>query len=63
MPEDLGDFPNARVSGKFLKYPGIWEISKILKIYHPKIPAGIWEISGIPQMPGNLGKFPKCLGI
>lgn len=31
----------------------IWEIFKILKLYHPKISKGIWESR----------EFPKCLGI
>ena len=69
MPGCLGNFPNTQVLGKFIIYPVISEISKILKIYHPQIPIGIWEIS---QMPGYLGNFPigwvsgiftKCLGI
>ena len=45
MPGYLVTFLNAWVSEKFPKYPGIREISKILKIYHPQIPIGIWEIS------------------
>jgi len=41
MPGYLGNSPNAWVSGKFPKCLGIWEISKILKIYNPQIPVGI----------------------
>ena len=52
----LGNFPTAWVFGKFPKYPVIWEISKILQIYHPQIPIGIW---GILQIPGYLGNFNK----
>ena len=57
MPGNLGNSPNTWESGKFTKYletgkfpkyKVIWEIPKILKIYQP-------QISGIPQMPGNLG--------
>ena len=54
----LGNFLHDSVSVKFLKYPGIWEISKILKIYHPQIPIRIW---GISQMPGYLGNFTNAL--
>ena len=46
--------------GSDSKYPGIWEISKILKIYHSQITIRIWEISGISQMPGYLGNFPNA---
>ena len=60
MPGNLGNFPNAWVSGKFPKfpkYPVIWEISKISKIYHPQILIGL---CGISQMPGYLGNFPNA---
>ena len=72
MPGYLGYLPNAKVFGKFLKYPIIWEIFKILKICPPQIFKGILEILGIPQIPGNLtnfpnalvlGKFHNCLGV
>ena len=62
------NFPKTYAFGKLPKYPVIWAISKILKIYLPQIPIGIW---GISQMPGYLGNFPnsqvsgkflKCLG-
>ena len=51
----LENFPNFHRFEEFPKYPLIWEISKILIIYHPKIPIEIWEISGMPQIPGNFG--------
>ena len=38
----LGNSSNVWVFGEFLV---IWEISKILKIYHTQISVGIWEIS------------------
>ena len=78
MPRYLGNFPNAWVSGKFPKCLGFGEISQIsshlrtfqnLKIYHPQIPIGTWEISQMPENLGNFpnawvsGKYPKCLGI
>ena len=50
IPGHLGNSPNAWVSWKF---PVIWEISKILKIYHPPISVGIWEISQIPRQLEN----------
>ena len=56
-------FKIPRGFGKFSKYPVISEIFKFLKIYHSQLAIGLWEISGIPQMPGNHGKFPKYLGI
>ena len=64
MPSYLGNFPNTQTSGEFPKYIVILEISKILKIYKPQIFNGIWKISGIPQMPGNLEKsqIPGNLG-
>ena len=60
MPGYLGNFPNAWVSGKFPRYPGIWEASQI-----PLKCLGIWEIPQIPVYLGNSpnawvsGKFPK----
>ena len=57
MPGYLGNLPNSQVSGKFLKCLGFFEISKILKIYRPQIPTGIW---GISQMPEYLGNFPNA---
>ena len=42
---------------KFPKCLGIWENSKILKIYHPQIPKWIWEIS---EMLGFLGNSPNA---
>ena len=66
IPRHLGNSPNSQTFeelpkclgfGKFPKYPVIWEISKILKIYHPQIPIEIW---GISQMPGYLGNFPTA---
>ena len=44
MPEYLRNFADTQAFGKFPRYPGIWEISKILKIYHSQLPIGIWEI-------------------
>jgi len=57
----LGNFPDTQALENFLdtqafgKFPNclgileisavIWEISKILKIYHPQISVSIWEIS------------------
>ena len=46
----LGNSQNAWVSWKF---PVIWEIYKILKIYQTQISVGIWEISQIPRHLGN----------
>ena len=53
MPGYLGNFPNAWVSGKFPKYSVIWEISKILKIYHFENSPNSCES----------GKLPKYLDI
>jgi len=44
--------------GKFPRFPGIWEISKIFKIHHHQIPIEIWGISKISQIPRHLGNFP-----
>ena len=63
------NFPNAWVSGKFISYPGIWEISQIL--WHLR---NFQNLKNIPSSNtyrnlGNFpnawvsGKFPKCLGI
>ena len=72
MPENLENSPNARESGKFLKFPKFLLESNggVFKIFQnfPKC-FGIWEI---PKMQENLGNFPnnwvsgkfsKCLGI
>jgi len=53
IPRHLGNFPDTQAFGKFPRYSCIWEISKILKIYHPEISVGIWEISQIPRHLGN----------
>ena len=42
------NFPNTQTFVEFPKYPVIW-VSRILKIYHPQIHKGIWEILRIPQ--------------
>ena len=73
MPRYLGNFPKTQTFGEFPKYPVIWEISKILKIYHAQIwenPQNTWNsgefpkylgIRGIPQVPGYLGNSPNTL--
>jgi len=53
MPGYLGYLPNAKVFGKFLKYPIIWEIFKILKMCPPQILKEYWKF----------WEFPKFLGI
>ena len=73
---ESGKFLGESQVGLFFNYRNSSEISQIpshfwnLKIYHPQIPIGIWEIWGIPQIPGNLaispntwesGEFPKFL--
>ena len=64
---NLGNFPNAWVSVKFLKYPGIWEVSKILKIYHPQMTGFLGNFQNLKNIPPSNAKvsrkFPKCLGI
>ena len=68
----IGNFSNVWLSRKFSKFPEIWGIPQISSHFRnfqvlKNIPFStsnrIWEISGIPQMPGNHAKFPKYLGI
>ena len=70
MPSYLGNFTNTQtgicgiplIPGNLrnsLNIQSFEKISKIIKIYHSQIPLEIWEISGIPEMPVNLGNSPN----
>ena len=49
IPRHLGNFPKIQNFEKLQN----------LKIHHPQISIGIWEIRGIPQLPENLGNSPN----
>ena len=57
---NLGNFPNAWISGNFPKCLGIWEISKILKKIQPSNTCRY--LGNFPDTQA-FGKFPRYPGI